>query len=512
MSRQLTTCRRQLGLIPNRPRTEDLSFVSPVSQSNRTYYEEPVPEPAQEPSSPEAPSIERGNKLLSFQPSTCNHAVFDYPFRQSTASLAAQLHGMFFLAESARTGTGELVSSPPELTCYRRNLFQITGSVTLPRMLTYIVNEQGERIPIVSQELTVSATESVEGSPVKIISVPWKTPAAGTAPAPEEKVEKEPTAIALDQPANPDVDSEYSVFPIAWKRLQFRVATANNGRRRELQQHFTIRLSVVANLSNGSRVSLCDALSGHIVVRGRSPRNFQQRKDVPLSGSGASMRKSISSATSMSPAIRRGSTLDSMHQAALPKIEHPPNPMYSMSPSSAHPRRSSPGGYEWQSAHPVTAPVSPYMQPSPEMSVPAAPTLKRKSTEPAAPALGLTVPENGMYSQRSSAPPPERPRKMSRADGPHHAITTSSYAPPLSASSLPPVTYSYAPSTSAATHYSVAPAKSEASEVMHNYFPMHMDAPWLPAGDHVYRPQILHPTTTVGGPGSGRGGYYGHGI
>ena len=499
-------------LIVHRSRTEDLSFVSPVSQSNRSYYEEPAPESVQERSSPEAPSIERGNKLLSFMPSTCNHAVFDYPFRQTTASLTAQLHGMFFLAESARTGTGELVSSPPELTCYRRNLFQITGSVTLPRMLTYIVSEQGERIPIVSQELTVSATESVEGSPVKIISVPWKTPAAGTAGPPEEKVEKEPTPIALDQPANPDVDSDYSVYPIAWKRLQFRVATANNGRRRELQQHFTIKLSVVANLSNGSRINLCDALSGHIVVRGRSPRNFQQRKDVPLSGSGASMRKSISSTTSITPAVRRSSTVDTAYQSGLPKIEHPSNTMYSMSPNSSIPRRTSPGGYEWQSSHPVTAPVSPYMQPSQDLSMPAPPPLKRKATDPP-PGLGLTVPDNSSYAQRNSAPPPERPRKMSRTEySPLSTITTSSYAPQLPAASLPPSSYSYSPSTSTTAQYSIAPVKSEGSEVMHNYYPVPMDAPWLPPSDHVYRPQVLHPTTTVGGPGSGNRGYYGNGV
>ena len=515
-SRLIKALERILLIIP-RSRTEDLSFASPISQSTRSYYEEPAPESAQERSSPEAPSIERGNKLLSFQPSTCNHALFDYPFRQTTASITAQLHGMFFLAESARTGTGELVSSPPELTCYRRNLFQITGSVTLPRMLTYIVSDQGERIPIVSQELTVSATESVEGSSIKIISVPWKTPATGQVPTPEEKVEKEPSAIALDQPANPDVDSEYSVYPIAWKRLQFRVATANNGRRRELQQHFTIRLSVVANLSNGSRVSLCDALSGHIVVRGRSPRNFQQRKDVPLSGSGhASMRKSISSAASVAPAVRRSSTIDAAYQPGLPKIEHPPSTMYSVSPTSTVPKRTSPSGYEWQSPHPVTAPVSPYMQSSSDLNMPAPNSLKRKPTDPAAPALGLAVPENGSYAQRSSAPPPERPRKMSRTDyNPLNTISTSSYPPPLPAASLPPATYSYSPSTSGTTQYPAAPAKSESNDVMPGYFPVPnvpIDAPWLPAADHVYRPQVLHPTTTVGGPGSGSRGYYGNGV
>jgi hypothetical protein len=481
--------------------------VSPPSQATRSYYEDSVPESSHERSSPEAPSIERGNKLLWFQPSTCNHGAFDYHLRQTTASMTAQLHGMFFLAESARTGNGELASSPPELTCYRRNLFQITGSVTLPRVLTYVITENGERVGIVSQELTVSATESVEGSPVKIISVPWKTPANGIAPAPEEKTEREPSSIPLDQPANSDVDSDYSVYPIAWKRLQFRVATANNGRRRELQQHFTIRLSVVANLANGSKVSLCDALSGHIVVRGRSPRNFQQRKDVPLSGSGASMRKSISSAASMTPTIRRNSTIDSIHHT-LPKIEHTADGIYTLSPTSSIRKGSTTGAYEWQPVHPVTAPVSPYMQPSSEMHVSAPPPLKRKSTEPAP--LQLAVPQSGHYSQRNSAPPPERPRKMSRSElGPIATLTTSSY-PSQPAISLPPATYSYSPPSASSNQYPTALPKTEAPSIS-DYFPVHMD-PWMHSADHVYRPQVLHPATTVGGPAPGSRGYFGEGM
>nr|AAA33288.1 acid phosphatase type 5 [Aspergillus nidulans] len=65
---------------------------------------------------------------------------------------------MFFLAESPWT-TSPTENAPPqqgaELTCYRRNLFQITGSVTLPRALRYIITDTGDRIPIVAHELTV---------------------------------------------------------------------------------------------------------------------------------------------------------------------------------------------------------------------------------------------------------------------------------------------------------------------------------------------------------------------
>jgi NDT80 / PhoG like DNA-binding family. len=253
---------------------------------------------------PQDSSIDHNNKLLSFSLPAYHFTLLDYSMRRTSLSVSAQLHGMFFLAESPYT-TSPSENAPPqqgaELTCYRRNLFQITGSVTLPRGMRYIMTDQGDRIPILAQELTVSATESVEGNPVKIISVPWKTPSAAAAnsgTALEDsstgsaaKVEKEPPPVPLDIMAGQDLDSDYATFPIAWKRLQFRVATANNGRRKELQQHFVVRLKVVATLSTGAKIAISEVQSGPVIVRGRSPRNFQSRKDLPLSGSAAASRK-----------------------------------------------------------------------------------------------------------------------------------------------------------------------------------------------------------------------------
>lgn len=69
-----------------------------------------------------------------------------------------------------------------------------------------------------------------------------------------------------------------------------RSATANNGRRKELQQHFVVHLKVMGTLANGSKVVLTEAATAPIVVRGRSPRNFQARKEIPLLGSSAGSR------------------------------------------------------------------------------------------------------------------------------------------------------------------------------------------------------------------------------
>ena len=261
-------------------------------------------------------AVDRNDKLLGFSLPIYNFTLLDYSLRRASLSVSAQLHGMFFLAESPWTVSPD-ENAPPqqgaELTCYRRNIFQISGSVTLPRGLRYIMTDQGDRIPILAQELTVSATESVEGNLVKIISVPWKTPVNASEEQQQSsnnpKVEREPPPIPLDtMMAGQDLDSDYATFPISWKRLQFRVATANNGRRKELQQHFVVRLNVIATLSTGDKIPICEVRSGPVIVRGRSPRNFQSRKDLPLSGSAVSSRKNMISTSKIKAGVKRTNT------------------------------------------------------------------------------------------------------------------------------------------------------------------------------------------------------------
>lgn len=283
----------------DRPRSSDIHSIPPMLARFGSTFDDPYLDAASLYDNTvigdvASPGLNHDSKLLDFSLPTFGYALLDYTYRRTSITLSAQLQGMFFLAE---TPPGEMPNSVPELTCYRRNLFSITGTITLPRSLRYIMTDQVEQIPIVSQELTLSATESVEGNPVKIISVPWKTSAAAAPPPPDDKTEREPTSMPLDITIlSNDVDPEYANFPISFKRLQFRIATANNGRRRELQQHFIIKLRVMATLSTGAVIPLCEVVSGPIVVRGRSPRNFQTKKEVPVGGGSVAGRKSTAAA------------------------------------------------------------------------------------------------------------------------------------------------------------------------------------------------------------------------
>ncbi|MCJ1260496.1 hypothetical protein MMC22_000357 [Lobaria immixta] len=417
---------------------------------------------------PEAASIDRDNKLLSFYLLVYNFTLLDYSLRRTSLSLTAQLHGMFFMAESPSAVAVDSNTPPAELTCYRRNLFQVSGSITLPRTLRYILTEQGDRIPIVAQELTISATESVEGHPVKLISVPWKTPASNSAVTPEDKSEKEPSSIPLDTMSNQDMDADYATFPIAWKRLQFRIATANNGRRKELQQHFVARLKVIATLSTGAKVSICEAKSGAIIVRGRSPRNFQQRKDFPVGGSASGGRKSM-----QPPSLSRNPTSEQSLKA-----ETSPEQAFK-SFNFDQQDVQTPGNFsDWNKTSRGASQGGTPATLGGHRNNTRSGSSTSKSPPAASTALSLTEDTN----QRSRSH--KAPRTSNTHPYPYKNISLSSSATFLAHS---PNSY---------------PEGHDSADLLYEYFPLGLED-WQPPVDAVYRPHVVHHMSAAGATAAG---------
>ncbi|PGG99934.1 hypothetical protein AJ79_08371 [Helicocarpus griseus UAMH5409] len=526
---------------------EDIGFAQPpmpahpMRRYSNTHFDDHFPEimppyealPSDQQQQQQQPqqqdsSIDHNHKLLSFSIPMYNFTLLDYSLRRTSISMAAQLHGMFFLAESPWTTspTTKPAGPPPmaELTCYRRNLFQITGSVTLPRTMRYIMTEQGDRIPILAQELTVSATESVEGNPVKIISVPWKTPAANATGQPEDKTEKEPPSIPLDIMGGHDLDSDYATFSIAWKRLQFRIATANNGRRKELQQHFVVRLKIVATLSTGAKISICEAHSGPVIVRGRSPRNFQSRKDLPLSGSAASSRKHAQANANRASASEAAS---SQQGTGTKRSKSPQNTQpdqddkQQQPPSSSYP--------DWQPPPATSAPLSTptftnanandatttYSQSSPEVpqhrekrrrvsatgqpislsfvdddSSPGASTGNTNGTTPAA-----QIPNNQSSQRQREADgsPPAKAQKRSAAPTKRQPLLHNRN------SSGNVITFSQPQHHQPSFPSPQILNSSESADLLYEYFPLGLDD-WQAPVDAVYRPHVVHHTNLPDDP------------
>lgn len=168
-------------------------------------------------------TVNQDHKLLSFRRSQEKSTVVDQQGRVQQFELSAQLHGMFFLSEMpASSSDGSVLQ--PELTCYRRNLFQISGSLVMPRGQLSVVTESNETLPVSNMEVAVSAIESVDGNPVRLIVIPWKTPPPNS-PEITQGPDQEPAPLPLIpfQEEGGEPDGEFAVYPIGWRRLQFRM-------------------------------------------------------------------------------------------------------------------------------------------------------------------------------------------------------------------------------------------------------------------------------------------------
>lgn len=163
------------------------------------------------------------HKLLAFRRSQDKHTIVDQHGRMHQLELSAQLHGMFFLSEMP-SNPNDPSAMQPELTCYRRNLFQISGSLVTPRGQMSVVTETGESVPVSSMEVTISAIESVDGNPVRLIVIPWKTPPPNS-PEVQQSADQEPSSLPLIpfQDEAGEGDGDFAVYPIGWRRLQFRM-------------------------------------------------------------------------------------------------------------------------------------------------------------------------------------------------------------------------------------------------------------------------------------------------
>lgn len=251
------------------------TFEDPFSYSTRPF--EPQlnhPDALNEETSPQ----ELDNKLLGFSDPIIHATAMDETGKLTDMNMTAELYGMFFVAEDVFGADN--AGRPLELTCYRRNLWQCSGHIRLPRVVSHAIDDKGRQLPITDLSVSIAAMESIEGKNTEIISIPWKS--SNLQAAEESKVAGPPPTFSLDLSAGQEVDANSVTLPVSWKRLQFKHATANNGRRKGLQQHYVVQISLLGRTKSGETITIAEIRSGPVIVRGRSPRNFDSRKDVPL--------------------------------------------------------------------------------------------------------------------------------------------------------------------------------------------------------------------------------------
>lgn len=469
---------------------------------------------------------ELDNKLLGFGAVVPGKATLIDPLGQFIEPMmSAELYGMFFVAEDVfGADNGGDNRRPMELTCYRRNLWQCSGQITLPRQVAqYAVADGQQRMPMVELAASITALESIEGKQTEIISIPWKSnnPALGGVTEESTKSAGAPAITVLDLGSGQEIDGTNRVtVGVSWKRLQFKHATANNGRRKGLQQHYVVQINLLVKGKGGEYVKVAEVQSGPVIVRGRSPRNFDSRKDVPLSGDKKLLeRKSIEGLSS-------GSTTTKQQQQHMGTPQSQPLSQ-DFGQGFLHGYQgmgSLPSTTDWSTPRPFLSP-NPQQQHASKKLALSSPSLNRPPVPPWVPidatlatplptgkqlqhTSSLLKPTRGLHStsQSNNLPinlslsedersPPNLNRsnssggESSQSPQQHFSMSSSSKAGNI----RPGLGHKSQRTESGGAQQLNSPQDQTEVDMLYEYFPLSVDD-WMPPVDAIYRPHVVHHT------------------
>jgi hypothetical protein len=431
------------------------TFDDPFSYSARQFEPPPPQDALNDESSPQ----ELDNKLLGFSGPIINASVADETGNFVELNMSAELYGMFFVAEDVFGG--ESNGRPLELTCYRRNLWQCSGQITLPRVVSHIVDEQGRQSIVTELSASITAMESIEGKATEIISIPWKS--ANAQAAEESKSAGSPTNIILDLASAQELDANLVSIPVSWKRLQFKHATANNGRRKGLQQHYVVQICLLGKTNTGELIRIAEVQSGPVIVRGRSPRNFDSRKDVPLTSEKKLERKNTSGSDN--------SILKAERDTLQATVAH-----YQQSTPNAPPN-------DWTTPQP-----QPQLQHSPNPHPAKRAALSPSVFKPPVPAWSkdalIAKAMGGGQVHKSSVP------RQSASLPINLSLSEDERSPNRSSAELQSPQLGKSVPISGLNSGN---SPSEEADPLYEYFPLSVDD-WMPPIDAVYRPHVVHHT------------------
>lgn len=240
----------------------------------------------------------------------------------------------------AKIEKGFFVSGDNCWTCYRRNYFAVQCSYTLTPHLSnqaHVLSYNGEQKQI--QAMAMSLSARVDGSAGKNIELVQHTPKRDKGPQNAIRVTKlcptppgaklghlphaEPHAYAhhglmgygasnghiaapyfpLQSQADPEAaqpdpsNPHHSVAATptghqhTFERIQFKSATANNGKRRAQQQYYYLIVELWADIRapgapNAKWVKVAERASSQVVVRGRSPSHYSNEGPTSTSSRG----------------------------------------------------------------------------------------------------------------------------------------------------------------------------------------------------------------------------------
>ncbi|KAF2475753.1 p53-like transcription factor [Lindgomyces ingoldianus] len=244
-----------------------------------------------------------GSALLGYGSQPAQHGQNETPpFNAQETYVDITCEGTAVIPSiEAKIEKGFFWSSDRVWTCYRRNYFAVNVSFTLT---PWIANGR-------LYSMAVSLSAAVDGATGKSIELIQHTPKRDKgpqlpmkkellAPTPPGKSHNDHTyglnnfhttsqiAAAPQLPLQNESDQSHQYSPTshssstyqhAFERIQFKSATANNGKRRAQQQYYHLIVELWANIQNPrdsepNWVKVATRSSHPVVVRGRSPSHY----------------------------------------------------------------------------------------------------------------------------------------------------------------------------------------------------------------------------------------------
>ncbi|CAG8561713.1 7494_t:CDS:2, partial [Acaulospora colombiana] len=159
-------------------------------------------------------------------------------------------------------------------TCYRRNYFQISSAFSITSTshplkesdTQCLIEVNGQFLPVTQFLLGITARVSNSDKKIDLVQ---HTP----------KRDKGPQMVPMPKPIRPggnlnlsSVGSNSNI--VTFERIQFKTATANNGKRRAAQQYYVIMVEQYAESDSCDNYLVATTMSAPLVVRGRSPGHY----------------------------------------------------------------------------------------------------------------------------------------------------------------------------------------------------------------------------------------------
>lgn len=195
------------------------------------------------------------------------------------------------------------------------DFFGVTGTVVLPQTVCHL-QLHGERMPILKQEIWLSATNSVE-----IVS---RLAGDGA----DAKIQTGAPPISLNWSSYRSSDRDEVRIPFMWQDLQLQVPPDSSfSCRSGLAKRFFLQLQVVATLFGGYRIIIAQVKAGPIFIEDTGTYDLHCEKDVPLGASALSCQAD----RSMSPTPIRAVRTPKLNglEGVTPTVQNSPSPIAS---------------------------------------------------------------------------------------------------------------------------------------------------------------------------------------